>query len=330
MTLKPTIINITHNDLDAVGCCLCIKEKFNDSADIVTLSSNYKNLPELFFQAEEMMQSHQHNVKVLYITDLSFAENKHLLLRIKDICEENSVKIIFIDHHQYPENYFEELEDTNFKIFYDENYSASMNTFNSMKFDESSPRIQRLKKLITVIDTYDIWREEKGKLFEISSDLNTYFWVSGRLKLVDKFYYNDYNLPNDFQEVTSFQRNEADAFYKKLISKNLIFSPSNNISFGFVDDHFNYCVSAELKKHKCFIIASSFGVLRFRFSKAQMGGFEDAVVQRIKTALLEGEIRGHLHSFSSALDVSDYRKVVDKFKHFYSIINDILKDEGIE
>lgn len=324
---KPTILNFGHNDLDQLGCSLCIREKFGNSAEIELYSTNYKNMDEVLGQLEVRLET-SHDVKLLMITDVSFSEAKHHLYNIKEICNKKQIPVIFVDHHMYPDNYFDDLDSENFKIYWDVKFSGAYNTFRALKLDINSDRSNKLKHIITIIDAFDLWREESER-FRVANDLNNYFLEMGRFNIEDRLF-RSFDLPSDFLEVSTRINEEAKNFYNKQKSKNLIFSPHRDYSFGFLDSHFNYCVEHTLRNKKIFIIASSFGVVRFRFLTESRGGFPDNIILKLKNELLEGKIVGHLWSFSDALDTSSFDKVIDKFKQFDSIIRKVLKEEGIE
>jgi len=323
-----TIISLTHNDFDALACSLCIKEKFSSFGEIATYSTNYRNLQTLCHDIEDRIRANRENIKMLCITDISFQNHKQELLSLKWTAEEFKIPVLFVDHHLYEEGFFDDLKSPKFSVFWDDKFCAGMNTFNALKFDETLPRIKALKKIIILADAFDVWKEELGEIFEFSKKLNEYFMYRGKLNLIDYFYFSDYKLPDDFLPVVEEIQKTADDYYLKQKEKNLIFSPHSDYSFGFIDLYFNHCVDKVLKSgKKIFITASSFGAMRFRFLKEHQGGFSDELIFKIKTAILDGEITGHLHSFVTDLDVSSTEKIIERFKQVDGIIREVLEKE---
>jgi len=309
------IINFGHNDMDQLGCQLCIHEKFHN-IQIEHYSTNYKNIIELSHDIEDRIRANREDIKLLIITDISFTNNYSELMGLKLSAKEFGIPVIFIDHHLYTDNFFDDFDGDGFKVYWDIAFSASLGTYNALKLDNID-----LKKLITVIDCYDIWRDEKVELFKLANRLNDYFWKYGRLDLTYSFIKSGYKLPANFIDCTDAILAEAELFYNNLKNKNLILSVHPDFSFSFIDEHFNYCVEQELKIKKIFIVASSFGALRVRFKK---GGYPDELIQKIKNAMLNGEVTGHLHSFSTNLDVSSTESILAKFKEYSSIIQNEL------
>jgi len=323
-----TIISLTHNDLDALACSLCIKEKFSSFGEIAMYSTNYRNIQTLCHDIEDRIRANRENIKMLCVTDISFQDYKQELLSLKWTAEEFQIPVLFVDHHLYEEGFFDDIRGPKFSVFWDDKFCAGMNTFNALKFDESLPRIKALKKIIILADAFDVWKENLGEVFEYSKKLNEYFLARGRLNLIDYFYLSEYQIPDDFLQTTQEIQKTADEYFYKQQEKNLIFSPHSDYSFGFIDHYFNHCVDKVLKTgKKIFITASSFGALRFRFLKETQGGYSDEKILKIKTAILDGKITGHLHSFVTDLDVSSTEVIIQKFKQVDGIIKNVLEKE---
>jgi oligoribonuclease NrnB/cAMP/cGMP phosphodiesterase (DHH superfamily) len=310
------ILSLSHNDLDAVGCQLCIHEKFSKIQDISYYNTNYKNLEPLVHDIEDRIKAHREDIKLLMITDISFSEVPELLNSVKMTCSEHNVPVIYVDHHMYPDGFFDNLETPNFKVHYNKEICGAMGTYKALKLDNVN-----LLKVIKVIDVFDIWRDE-SELFSLANDFNNYFWASGRMQIMQKIIDRNYGLPHDFIKVAALYKEQAEEFYQKSLKKGTIFSPSNGISCAFLDDYFNYIVDRELQYKKVFICASSFGALRLRFSKT---GYSPDVVLEIKERMLNGATRGHLWSFSMQVDVTNSGTIIEKFKELHSIIIEVEK-----
>jgi oligoribonuclease NrnB/cAMP/cGMP phosphodiesterase (DHH superfamily) len=308
------ILSLSHNDLDAVGCQLCIHEKFSKIKNIDYYNTNYKNLEELVHDIEDRIKAQREDIKLLMITDISFSEVPELLNSLKLTCSEHSIPVIYVDHHMYPDGFFDGLETADFKVHHDKEICGAMGTYKALKLDNSN-----LLKIIKVIDVFDIWRDE-SPIFPLANDLNNYFWASGRMQIMQRLIDRNYGLPHDFVQVCTLYKEQAEEFYQKALKKNTIFSPSAGISCAFIDDYFNYIVERELQSKKVFICASSFGALRIRFSKT---GFSPDVVLEIKERMLKGLTRGHLWSFSMQVDVTSNLTIIEKFKEIHSIIIEV-------
>lgn len=315
------ILSFSHNDLDALGCQLSIHEKFGKISPISYYNTNYKNLKEIAHDIQDRIERGNEVIKLLMITDISFAQEREVLLSLKETCSSYKIPVIFVDHHMYPDNFWDSIPDDNFKVHWSQEVCGALGTYNALKLENLN-----LFKLIKLIDVYDMWRDE-SEFFEIANDLNNYFWDQGRFGLMYKFYSNDYKIPNNFLEVAKGIRADAEEHYRKLKEKNLIFKSHPDISYGYLDNHFNLTVDKELKNCEVFICASSFGALRVRFKKDSK--WSEELIFQMKNSILDGETTGHLMSFSTAVDCSSKDTIMDKFKEVDLKIKTILKEKGL-
>ena len=311
------ILSLSHNDLDAFGCQLCILETFNKKTKIEFYNTNYKDFDEKVFDILDRIEHNREHISALIISDISFAEKKNLLLNIQSTVKRFNIKTFFIDHHEYPENFWNDID---LKVIWDINKSASLLTYETLKC--SNPK---LKTIIDLIDVYDLWKEDQ-KYFKLAQNLNTYFWEEGRLNNTFKFFENGFEIPKNFLKVCNEEQIKAKEFYEKALEKNLIFSPRKDISFSFTGNYLNYIIEEEFKKHKSFISVTHYGVVRCRFKKEIFGGFSDDKIKIIKNKILKNTTRGHLHSFSFNLDDISADNIIEKFKQIDSIIKETIEE----
>ena len=314
------ILSLSHNDLDALGCQLSIMEKFAKSTKIDFYNTNYRDLDEKVYDIIDRLEHNREHVSALIISDVSFSEKQNLLLLIKETVEKFKIKTFFIDHHQYPEDFWSLFDSDYFKVFWNVEKSASLITYETLKCDNKN-----LKQIIDIINVYDIW-EEENKYFKLSQNFNVYFWVTTRLTLMHTFYENNYVMPNDFTKVCNKFITDANNEYNKAKEKKLIFNPQRKVSFSFLDMYFNNFVELELKENNIFVSSNSKGLIRCRFKKENLGGFSDELVNIIKKRILNGSSRGHLHSFSFELEISELNTIMEKFKEIDSIIKTSIKE----
>jgi len=313
------ILSLSHNDLDAFGCQLCILDKFSKLSKIDFYNTNYKDFDFKVNEIIDRIEQNREKIQLLLITDISFTEKRSLLLALKEVTQEFKIKTIFIDHHEYSEGFWDGIETPLFKIHWDKTKSASKITQEVLNITNTN-----LLKIINIIDIYDIWQDE-NKFFKVAQNLNNYFWTQGRFNLLNTFIQNNYNLPSNFLETCNNFYKEAEISYEKSKKKNLIIHPRKDISFSFTDEYFNNYVEWELQYNKVFVCAAHYGLVRLRFKK-RSDGYPDDLVKIIKDKILDGSDKGHLHSFSFYLEDVSLDTIVEKFKQIDGIIKTSIEE----
>lgn len=315
---KKELIVLLHNDLDAFGCMLNIDFRFPDTPKKYFFT-NYGNLDKVVQNIEDYIQ--EHNNQNLLIADVSFATNKSQLVKLDSLFSGANCTKILIDHHMYPEGFFDEFKDI--KVIWDTSKSATLLCLEHLK---NSGKNSNLDKLSYIIDVYDIWRTV-NKFFEFAQGLNEYFWTYDMEVLAEKVKNSGYNLPEDFSETvkTINQKIQSDILdYKK---RNLVYR-INDITICFVPNWFNQINIQEMKEHQNIVIGiSSFGIVKFRINKVAPYSREQKIRFR---ELLAGEANtGHDDAFTYKIKGSDsnqstFEDLMNETKRIIDVLSSII------
>lgn len=263
--MENEILFFTHNDMDALGCMLCTKKALPNKR-FKYWHTNYQNIPQ---QVDDIVRyQHQNRNKFIFILDISFSNNKRELLELIN----TNAQILFIDHHLYPENYFDDLTMPNFKYIHDKSKSATMLSYEYFIKEDKSLH-EDFYKIVNLIDVYDIWQVNRSE-FLAAQYFNEYFWKNASEMSTENLMYkiiNDgWKVPNDFKGTMNNIVNEIKETKGSLEKRNLIYR-SEYITIIFTDKYFNWVVQDEFKKHEnekdvC-IIVSDWGLIRVRINE---------------------------------------------------------------
>ena len=311
--LKKDILVLTHNDLDALGCLLNIQYALpKDNLDIY--STNYRNINEKCYEVEQRIS----DCKLLIICDVSFSQYKDKLLQLISSCKRESKKLLYIDHHEYPDNFFDDLNHITY--VHDKTKSATMLTHN---FFKNNQKCKALDNFTTLTDIYDIWRS-RHKHFQTAIDLNSYFWLNDLIYLFNKIKENNYKLPNDYKKVIENYNFNAKINIKKFHENKLIFD-SRDIRIAFIDDYIPEVIAEGFKKNlKSCIVASSYGIVRVRFN--EFSDITKQQKQKIKSQILTSKDIGHLNAFALKVEKSGFDSIMKEIKKISSIISEEIRD----
>ena len=293
------IISFSHNDLDALGCELCIKEKFKDH-EIQYFNTNYRNLEQ---KTKEILEL---EYDFLIISDICFNNNLNELLELA-----KRTNILYIDHHEYSEDFFNKLPN-NIKVVYDKNHSAAYLTYDYLKCSDY------LKHLCTIIESFDIWKHD-SKYFELGFKMNMYFWSYyfdiGIQDMHNLFYPKlDPNFKIRVQELESKANNFLEQ-HKQFIRTN------NGITFAIIDEYYMNLAEALFKDKDniILIIITSYGKVMYRINES----YPDDKARLIKITLLE-DVKGHLKAFSVDLKFNNMQECSKFCNETYNKIKNIL------
>lgn len=272
------MILFLHNDLDAVGCEMVIRKVYNPSKVFYTNYYDFEKVVNNLLQYAK-----DYNEKELIIADLSFAEKHDTLQNLIDAFD----KVIHIDHHSYPNGFFDDIKG-NYTKYIDPSVCAAKHCLEYFNVNE-----QFLSDLIYLIDIYDVWRVD-SKDFKTAQNLNSYFWNKGYQHFLNSFK-NEY--PSDYDEVVNLVLKEQNDKIEKLKVSNCILH-LDKITFMFTFECFNPVMIDEMDKGQHFVVAISGNKVRFRIKK---NVYSDEELDTIRNKVA-GKTTGHLNAFSYFFD----------------------------
>jgi len=277
------ILSISHYDLDGFGCQLSILEKFKNHQ--VTLDNcGYGKI------IDTIKKYDFNDYDLVFITDLNFNEEQQKFLKEK--VKNYNGKFVYIDHHLYDTKKYLDFD----KIIIDTTKSASLKTFEILKIEN-----EKLKKLIEIIDIYDLWKVDNPK-FKFANYFNTYFW-----KYSDTFIYRMQKINYDI----SLLKDELKQIYKEV--KN--YFKNNKLIFQFknvlVTYSFDYVNHLEEYYPTCnFFIMVNLDSNRISF-KDKIG-----IRNKIQNVIekYNGEFGGHEFAYGCVIPnlSSKYKEIVKK------------------
>jgi len=300
------LIVFTHNDLDALGCMLNIEFKW-PNINKKYFHTNYANINEI---VDDILQHKEQNGNThIIIPDVAFSDKRDALKKLYDAFDH----ITHIDHHMYPEGFWDEFP--KMKVVYDKSKCATLlcNEYLGNKGMNSN-----LDKLTFLIDVYDIW-QDKSEFFDISQDLNEYFWANGTVNLLDKIVENEYKLPKDFMQSVESIRAQYNACIEGFEQRKLIHR-ADEITVAFVDEWFNQILVREMRKGQNFVIGvNSYGIVKVRIN--QDCPYTEDQLNGIRFDLTGNTNYGHLHAFTYKVANNSFDNLMDEIKKVTSVIS---------
>lgn len=297
------MIVFLHNDLDAVGCEICIRKKFLIDKVFYTNYADFEDkVNALIAYAKE------HNDDQLIIADLSFAERQNTL---KQICD-NFKMVLHIDHHSYPEGFFDFEPKYVYKKIINTAHCAAKLCRMAFKLEDKF-----LTDLIDIIDIYDCWRDQH-KDFDKAQDLNDYFWNVGYEPFMELF---KTGYPDDFEKVTKAINIERNKRIEELEKNNLIMRSKgfNKITFVFDFDVFNPVMIKDMRNGQEFVIGIQHNIVKFRINQKTPLMKQSLEELRLKVA---GKVTGHLYAFTYNFK----GETIDEVKRIAKCIQEIGED----
>jgi len=278
------VIVFTHNDLDALGSMLNIEFALPNIKKKYWYT-NYSNIPQIVKEIESYCAVH--NVEHILIPDVSFSDNKEHLKHLYDIA-----KITHIDHHMYPENFWDEFP--NMRVMWDKSKCA---TLICNEYLGNTGQSSNLDKLSKIIDIYDIWQDQHPA-FDVAQSVNDYFWnAHGDIEwLMNEIVKSNYDLPADFNSVISalyIQKDKEIAEYeeKKLIQR------AGDITFLFGNAWYNHILINEHRSGKMFFICiNDYGIVRVRINQKAPVTLEQ--LRELRKVVAGNPDIGHSHAFT--------------------------------
>jgi oligoribonuclease NrnB/cAMP/cGMP phosphodiesterase (DHH superfamily) len=292
------LIVFTHNDLDALGSMINIEYRM-PSIQKKYFFTNYANIPK---QVDDIIDYAEKNkVTRLLIPDVSFGDSKESLRRLYNHFE----KITHIDHHLYPEGFWDEFP--NMKVVHDKTKCAAKLC---NEFFGNTGKNKNLDKLTYIIDIYDLWQTD-SPIFDFSQDLNEYFWAYDIELLCKKIIQNDFKLPDDFKETVQNIKDKYTQDIAKYENEGQI-KRARDISFCFIADWFNQVLIQEMKNGQNFVIGmNSWGLVRVRIRKESP--YSDEQKDRLRKALTGTTTTGHMNCFTYKIEGNpDYKQILEE------------------
>ena len=305
---QKTIVNLNHNDLDALGCILHLNNK-TPTVNKKYFYTNYRDLEEKVADVYDFC--FMNTPDLLLITDISFSNYKHLLKKLEEI--KVICPVIFIDHHAYEDGFFDEF---NFPIYHDITKSATL--ICEKYFKTTNESLNNLSNLINIFDTWDMTSPE----FRASLSLNNFFYKKTENISIDEYadiIKNDgYKLP----DLKEFIKQDIETSKTKIenFRKRKLITSDGFFTVAFVDECFNEILYEEFMKHKVefVLIANSYGITRFRFNA--LGKFSTQQKEEIKQKLIGTLNVGHLNAFSDKIQNSNFDKIMNRVEEVYKIL----------
>lgn len=301
------LIVFSHNDADMAGTVINIEYKMPNIKKKY-FYTNYGDIKQRVDDIEEYVK--QHGNTHCLMTDISWSTSPDELHRICSLFK----KIILIDHHLYPEGFFDNYP--KLKVKHDKSKCATLLTYEYFKNDNKD-----LKELSELINVYDLW-QVKHPDFDKSQDLNVFFWTVGKDKFINDCISSGFKLPYYYDLLINDVKQKYTEEIAKYENRKLIHR-SGKITIAFVDEWFNQILVKEMKEGKDFVInATSFGIFKIRIS-------EDALItseqkNKLRLELCGTEDIGHMNAFTYKMkDSISFKNIMKQIKYIISEINKI-------
>lgn len=305
------LIVFTHNDLDALGCMLNLEFKF-PGVPKKFFHTNYNNINQI---TEEILDYQKKTGAThLVMPDVSFSDNKAALIKLYHAFE----KCTHIDHHLYPDDFWDDFP--NMTVVYDKNKSA---TLLCHEYLGNGTKNANLDKLTNLIDVYDIW-QTKHPYFNVSQDLNEYFWKFGIEWLFNEIVKADYAMPANFGPMVQQIRKEYTEKLKEYEERKLIHR-QGEITFAFVYEHFNRVLLKEMAEGQNFVIGmTSFGIVKIRIREE--APYTDEQKKALRKALTGNDNIGHMNAFTYKIGENlNFDVVMEEAKKIANLLQRIMK-----
>lgn len=291
---------MTHNDLDACGCILNLEQK-------VKFANIYSTG---YYDFDTVVNDILLNCKddYLIIADVCFSQKKELLLKLYNKFK----KIIFIDHHLYPENFFNDFP--NMKVIYDTSKCATL--LCNEHFQILDPKLREFSERVNV---YDIWVSE-DKRFNQMLYFNEYFWQLRKTLSLRDSALKILNLDkNEYSEWLTKYITEKENTIKKFREEGII-QNIGDLTFVLTRQYFNFILVEEMQNGKEFVVAINKGVFGVRIKSSSTLSKQQKDKLR---ELLTGGQQGHENCFTYKIESSDFESVRNEMKRICECIETV-------
>ena len=311
--MQEELIILLHCDLDAFGAQINIEYKMPNVRKKY-FYTNYGDLPKKVQEIEDYIK--QNGNTHCLMADVSWSTHPEQLHIMCNLFE----KITLIDHHLYPDGFFDNYP--KLKVHWDKSKCATL-----LCYEYFNNQNENLHKLSKLIDVYDIW-QDSHPAFDISQDLNRFFWEVGMQKFVNDCISSGYTLPYYYTNVVSDITKRYTEAIEKYENRKLIHR-TEKITLAFVDDWFNEILVQEMKKGKDFVInATSFGIMKIRINNK--ANITSEMKDNLRLILTGTKDIGHQNAFTYKMKNSvSFENVMNEMKYIVQNINNICYKDKI-
>lgn len=163
---NPKILNITHYDLDGVGCAVCLHKVYKN---ITSIPTGYNNLLSTIIDIEQSL----YNVDIIYVTDLQLSL-EHINLLSEYLQKYPNLQVIIFDHHQN----ISDIIPPNIIYKHSQKLSGTGITFSYFYKTLSEillpNELQEYNNFFKSINSFDCWVEDD--FFIKGLEYNNLFW----------------------------------------------------------------------------------------------------------------------------------------------------------
>ena len=246
------IVNLSHIDLDGVGCQVIINKNFKKER-VEYFNCNYNELESKLDTIESVLK--RNKVDVLFITDLSI--NEPQMNAIGHICKLNpNTKVVVIDHHPSTKDNIHLATAPNLEVICNFEYCAT-----KLVYDYFNNEPKSLNKFVTAVDAYDTWKTDK-KEFSKGMELNDLFW-SYRLSRFFNVVVNDIGKDRIKQDLVKI-REERIQYFTTQDNKGLLIETKIGVITFF--DKFVSWIQINHPNKYFYINATSYGRIQIRLT----------------------------------------------------------------
>lgn len=303
------ILSFSHNDLDALGCELCISNKFKNT-NINYINTNYRNIEEKTNEVLDLIPKSTG----LFITDICFNEHIKLLEKIKNKADSYNVPIFYIDHHEYDD--IKRFNDLNFKYFMvDKTKCASVLTAEFLKVPE------KLMELCLNIQSFDIWQDSDVR-FKEGLKLNAYYWNKFLSNGFKPSYIHNYFYPefySDYETITTNYFKEALEYLET--NKHLIIK-KDKITYALIDEHY---ITLQLKEFNKETAETEVILIFTTYNKLMVRVRKDLINKADKIKMLfTDDNRGHKLAFSFDKEFKSIKEIQNYIEDLHPKLVSVL------
>ena len=272
------MILFTHNDLDAVGCEMCVRSQPFRITKV--FHTDYGDF------SDKVNQILSEDDTELFIADLSFSDHKSDLLRL---CAKFKT-VVHADHHAYAFDFFDDMP-KNYRGFIDKSVCACKTCYKILRLDNKF-----LSNLITVIDVYDCWRTDSS-MFDKSQNLNEYFKYVGYDTFLNKF---SEGIPDDYGAVVNSILKKQQEQIQKLKDDGKVIRCNHGEKITFVFDHdlFNPIMIQEMKEGQNYVVGISNSIIKVRLKDC----LDTKYTRKCLCENIVGKLIGHPLAFTYKFD----------------------------
>lgn len=303
--MENELIVFTHNDLDMAGTILCIENKIPN----IQKKYFYTNYGDITKQVDDIEEYVKRNGNThCLMTDISWSTNPYDLYRLCKLFK----KITLIDHHLYPEGFFDNYP--NLKIYHDSSKSASLLTYEYFNLNNIN-----LKNIIDLIDIYDLWKDDNINFTE-AQDLNRFFQEIGKEQFINDILKNN-NLPYYYDSIVNSIKDKFIKSIEKFEKRKLIHR-TDKITIAFVDEWFNEILIKDMAEGKDFVInVTTYGIFKIRINKKANITEEQKKSLRFK---ISGNTDiGHMNAFPFKMSLPiSFENIISEIKRVINIIEE--------